>query len=121
MVVCRRRNLAGIRKFAGRTFALQMLLAEVIAREPETVADIQIMNKEFRVVLRDLQREILALAKIVNRQDRAQLLGRYKQVRELLSADPKFRTAPRAFEKVLEAYSAAPRSQPHDVRPLRGR
>lgn len=121
MVVSKRRNLREIRKFAGRTFDLQMLLAEAIASEPETAAEIQVMNKEFRVILRDLQRDIRALAKIVNRQDRAGLVARYKQVRELLSADPEFRAAQRAFEKVSEAYSAVSKSRRQDVRLLRGR
>lgn len=102
-VVCRRKNVAEIRKFSGRTFNLQMLLAETIASEPETTADIQIMNKEFRAVLRDLQREVRLLARIVNRKDRAGLVARYRRVRELLSADPEFEAAGRLFEKVSEA------------------
>lgn len=105
----KRRNLAEIRKFAGRTFDLQMLLAEAIASEPETTADIQIMNKEFRTVLRDLQRDIQALAEIVNRQDRAKLVARYKKVRKALSVDPGFRTARTAFEKVTETQSTISR------------
>lgn len=105
----KRRNLAEIRKFAGRTFDLQMLLAEAIASEPETTADIQIMNKEFRTVLRDLQREIGALAKIVNKQDRAKLVARYKKVRKALSVDPGFRTARTEFEKVTETQSTISR------------
>jgi prephenate dehydrogenase len=118
--VSRGRNLAEIRKFAGRTFNLQMLLAEAIAGEPETIADIEIMNKEFRIILRDLQRDIRALAEIVKKQDRAGLVARYKQVKELLSADPEFKASGRAFEKVSEAYSSVSKTQLHDTRPLRG-
>jgi len=105
----KRRNLTEIRKFAGRTFDLQMLLAEAIASDPETTADIQIMNKEFRKVLRDLQRDIQALAKIVNKQDRAKLVARYKKVRKALAADPEFRAARTAFEKVTETQSTISR------------
>jgi hypothetical protein len=100
-----RRGVAEIRKFAGRTFNLQMLLAEAVASEPETTADIQIMNKAFRVVLRDLQRNIGLLAEIVRRQDRAKLIARYQRIRGHLSSDPKFAVAGEAFEKTCEAAS----------------
>lgn len=106
MTLSKRRNLAEIRGFAGRTFDLQMLLAEAIADEPETTADIQIMNDEFRKVLRDLQRDIRSLAIIVNKRDRAKLVARYKEIRKALSTDPQFRIARAAFEKVTEAQSA---------------
>lgn len=101
----KRRNLAEIRKFAGRTFDLQMLLAEAIASEPETTADIQVMNKEFRAVLRNLQGDIQALAKMVYKQDRTRLVARYKKVAKALSADPGFRTAGTAFEEVTATQS----------------
>jgi hypothetical protein len=110
MTLSKRRNLAEIRGFAGRTFDLQMLLAEAIADEPETTADIQIMNDEFRKVLRDLQRDIRSLAIIVNKRDRAKLVARYKKIRKALSTDPQFRIARAAFEKVTEAQSAVSRS-----------
>ena len=110
MTLSKRRNLAEIRGFAGRTFDLQMLLAEAIADEPETTADIQIMNDEFRKVLRDLQRDIRSLAIIVNKRDRAKLVARYKEIRKALSTDPQFRIARAAFEKVTEAQSAVSRS-----------
>jgi prephenate dehydrogenase len=100
-----RRSVAEIRKFAGRTFNLQMLLAETVASEPETTADIQIMNKEFRVILRDLQRNIGLLAETVNRQDRAELIAYYQRIREHLSSDPKFALAGEAFEKACDAAS----------------
>lgn len=120
LTLSRKRNLAEIRKFAGRTFNLQMLLAETVAGEPETTADIQIMNKEFRVVLRDLQRDIRTLAEIVNKRDRTRLVSLYTQARDFLSTDPEFRAARRAFEKVSETYSAMSRSGSRGARPLRG-
>ena len=98
-------NLARIKKFAGRTFNLQMLLAEIVANEPETTTDIQVMNKEFRVILRDLQQNIRLLAVTVNRQDRARLLARYQQIRERLSSDPEFALAGETFERVSQAAS----------------
>jgi prephenate dehydrogenase len=100
-----RRGVAEIRKFGGRTFNLQMLLAEAVASEPESTADIQIMNKAFRVVVRDLQRNIGLLAEIVRRQDRAELIARYQRIRGHLSSDPKFAVAGEAFEKTCEAAS----------------
>ena len=106
MTVSKRGDFRGIRSFAGRTFDLQMLLSEAIADEPETTADIQIMNKEFKAVLRDLQRNIQTLAKIVNKQDRARLVARYKQVKRALAADPEFKSARTTFEKVAETQSA---------------
>jgi hypothetical protein len=81
------------------------LLAEAIANEPETTADIQIMNKEFRTVLRNLQGDIKALAKMVCKQDRARLVARYKKVAKALSADPGFRTAGTTFEEVTATQS----------------
>ena len=102
------RNLAETRKFAGRTFSLQMLLAETVASEPETTADIQIMNKEFRVILRELQRNIGLLADIVNREDRAKLIARYQRTLGQLSSDPEFACAGEAFERACEAVSINP-------------
>jgi prephenate dehydrogenase len=106
MTLSKTRDLAGIRRFAGRTFDLQMLLAEAIADEPDTVADIQILNKEFPEVMRDFQRNIQWLAKIITKQDRTRLVARYRKIREALSADPQFRSARTTFEKVTEAQSA---------------
>jgi prephenate dehydrogenase len=106
----RRRDLAEIRRFAGRTFNLQMLLAEATADEPETIAEIQIMNKEFPRVMRDLQRDIRSLARIVNQRDRAKLVARYKKIRRALSTEPQFRIARTTFEKVSETQSAISRS-----------
>ena len=99
------RSVAKLREFAGRTFNLQMLLAETVASEPETTADIQIMNKEFRVILRDLQRVIRLLAETVNRHDRAELIAHYQRIRQRLSSDPEFALAGEAFEKVCGAAS----------------
>jgi prephenate dehydrogenase len=109
MTLSKRRNLAEIRKFAGRTFNLQMLLAQAIADEPETTADIQIMNKQFRRVLRELQRDIRSLARIVNRRDRARLVAQYKKIRKALSSEQEFRVARATFEKVTETQSAISR------------
>jgi prephenate dehydrogenase len=87
-----------------------MLLAEAIADEPETIADIQITNKEFLRVMRDLQRDIGSLARIVNQRDRAKLVACYKRIRRVLSSEPQFRIARAAFEKVTETQSAISRS-----------
>jgi len=111
MTLTRKGKHADIRGYAGRTFDLQMLLAEAIANEPETIADIQISNRQFPAVLRELQREIRWLSETVSKRDRAKLVSRYKQVRRALSADPEFRVARKTFERVTEAYSSATRSQ----------
>jgi prephenate dehydrogenase/chorismate mutase len=100
-----RRNVNEIREFAGRTFNLQMLLAEAVASEPETTADIQIMNKEFLRVLRDLQQDFKLLAETVQRQDRMKLIAQYKRVRKRLSSDPEFTVAGQALEKAYNVIS----------------
>jgi prephenate dehydrogenase/chorismate mutase len=105
MTISSHGNLAKIRKFAGRTFSLQMLLAEAVANEPEVTTDIQVMNKEFRAILRDLQLNVRLLAETVNKEDRTNLLARYKQIRKRLSADPEFALAGEAFERVSQAAS----------------
>ncbi len=109
LTLVRSGRLVDIRRYAGRTFDLQMLLAEAIANEPETTADIQISNRQFLAVLNELQREIRWLSKTVSKRDRVKLLSRYKQVRRALSADPEFRVARKTFERVTETYSAATR------------
>jgi prephenate dehydrogenase len=109
MAICKRRSFAEIRKFAGRTFNLQMLLAETVASEPETTADIQIMNKDFAIILRGLQRDIRSLYQIVKRGDRAELVARYERIGQSLSVDPKFDAARGTFEKVCEMSSAISR------------
>jgi prephenate dehydrogenase/chorismate mutase len=103
----RRRNISGLQDFAGRTFSLQLLLSEIIANDPETIADIQIMNKQFGYVLRDMQEEVESLATIVKRRDRPSLVAHYRRVRRLLTADPQFNVAPRIFEKAYDAVTAA--------------
>ena len=102
-----KRNLSKVRRLAGRTFDLQTLLAETVANEPETTTDIQIMNREFRPVLRELQRNIRVLAGAVNRRDRAELVSHCKKVRQGLLSDPKFAFAGAAFERACEAVSAS--------------
>ena len=82
---------------------MHMLLAENVAREPETAADIQIMNKEFAAVMRNLQRNIRVLAETVNRQDRTRLVAHYQRIQEQLSRDPEL--ARKAFERASEAIS----------------
>ncbi len=99
------RSLAEIRKFAGRTFDLQMLLAQTVGNEPQTTADILTMNKEFRVILRDLQRNTRLLAETVNDRDRGRLIAYHQRIREHLSSDPKFALAEAAFERACEASS----------------
>jgi len=98
-------KLRELKRFAGRTFNLQMLLAEAVAGEPETTTDIQIMNKEFGITLRQLQRDIQSLARIVRSRDRAELITHYKRVRDFLSTDPDFNYAQRRFEQIYESYS----------------
>jgi chorismate mutase / prephenate dehydrogenase len=99
------RSLAEIRKFAGRTFNLQMLLAQTVGNEPQTTADILTLNREFRVVLRDLMRNTRLLAKIVNDRDREKLIRCHERIREHLSSDPKFPVREAAFESACEASS----------------
>jgi len=106
-----RRNVAETRKFAGRTFNLQMLLAEIVASEPETTADIQIMNKKFQGVLHELERNIELLAEIVDRHDRAKLVACYQRILEKLSSDPQFALAGEAFERASQAVSIDPTRQ----------
>jgi len=96
-------NVAEVRRFAGRTFDLQLLLAETVASEPETTADIQVMNKEFRSVLRELERNIRVLAATVNNNNRAGLASRFQQIQESLSSDPKLAFAGAAFERACQA------------------
>ncbi len=99
------RSLAEIRKFAGRTFDLQMLLAQTMGNEPQTTADILTLNKEFRAILRDLQRNTRLLAETVNNRDRARLIAYHQRIREHLSSDPKFALSEAAFERACEASS----------------
>jgi prephenate dehydrogenase len=109
MTASQRGNLAELRRFAGRTYDLQMLLAEAVVHEPETSADIHMMNREFRPVLRELERNIRILARIVNSKDRDKLVAQYRRINKLLSADPEFKAAPIAFERVTEAQYASTR------------
>lgn len=103
----RRRNISGLQDFAGRTFSLQLLLSEIIANDPETIADIQIMNKQFGYVLKDMQQEVESLATIVKGRDRASLVAHYRRIRRLLAADPQFSVAPQRFEKAYDAVTTA--------------
>ena len=99
------KSLAEMRKFAGRTYDLQILLAQTMANEPQTTADLLITNKAFRAVLRDLQRNTRLLAKTVNDRNRERLIACQRRIREHLTTDPKFAFAEAAFERVCEASS----------------
>ncbi len=72
LTLARKGKLSDLRRYAGRTFDLQMLLAEAIANEPETTADIQISNRQFLAALNELQREIERLSSIVSKGGRGQ-------------------------------------------------
>jgi len=109
MTISKSGSIAEVRKFAGRTFNLQMLLAETVASEPETTADIQIMNEDFEIILRGLQRDIRSLYQIVKRGDRAELVARYERIRQRISVDPKFDEARGTFEKICEMSHAISR------------
>lgn len=115
-LISSRRDFPEIRKLAGRTFSLQMLLAEAIAHEPDTIADIQIMNKEFDAVLVELLRRIRSLAGIVNKRDRSGLASRYRRIGEHLSADAEFKKAQTSFERVCQAASTVPRKERQKIR-----
>jgi len=104
-----RKSFGRTKQFAGRTFDLQMLLAETVATEPETSADIQLLNKDFDAVLSELQHEIGVLARIIRRRDRKRLVARYRQVRRLLSVDPEFGLAQEKFARVHELLSSMTR------------
>lgn len=106
-----KRNVTEIREFAGRTFNLQMLLAETVASEPETTADIQIMNTQFLSVLRDLQRNVKWLADTVKRQDRVELTAHFQRIQKRLSSDPEFAIAGQALEKACDVISIESRRQ----------
>jgi prephenate dehydrogenase/chorismate mutase len=106
-----RRSVAEIREFAGRTFNLQMLLAETIASEPETTADIQIMNREFQGVLRELERNFKLLAEAVKSGNRTELIAHYKRIRKYLSSDPEFAIAGQALEKAYDVISVESRGR----------
>ncbi len=99
------RNLAEIRKLAGRTFDLQMLLAHNVGNEPQTTVDILTMNKQFQVILRDFQRNTQLLAEMVNGRDRARLVAYQQRIRKHLSSDPSFALAEAAFERACQASS----------------
>jgi prephenate dehydrogenase/chorismate mutase len=106
-----KRSDTEIREFAGRTFNLQMLLAETVANEPETTADIQIMNTQFLSVLCDLERNVKWLADTVKRGNRAELITRFQRIRKRLSSDPEFAIAGQALEKAYNVISIESRRQ----------
>jgi len=108
-ILTRGARLARLRKFAGRTFTLQLLLSQVIASEPDTTADIQTMNRSARETLRDLQREIQTLVKTVERGNRSELIARYRRIRTLMSADPQFKVSGKAYEEACKAVLAITR------------
>jgi prephenate dehydrogenase/chorismate mutase len=105
------RSVSEMREFAGRTFKLQMLLAESVAREPETTADIQIMNKQFPAVLHELERNFKLLAEAVKSGDRAGLITRYQRIRKYLSSDPEFAIAGQVLEKAYDMISIESRGR----------
>jgi prephenate dehydrogenase len=98
-------DIREVKKFAGTTFAMQLMLAEaVLTEDPNLYYVIESHNPAFRGILDGFLRAAHDLAS--NLEDRDAFVTTFIEARENLSRDPDFGTVYQRFYKALESSTA---------------
>lgn len=93
-------------KFAGTTFALQLMVAEAVySEDPDLYYEIQSQNKAFAKVLDAFLESAREAASTIKRKNRESFVKSFKEVRATLAKDPNFANAYNQFYKAYEAIS----------------
>jgi len=93
-------------KFAGTTFALQLMVTEAVySEDPDLYYGIQSLNPAFTRVLDTLLESVMEVASTVKRNDAEAFVNSFKEVRDYLAKDPNFVNAYGRFYKAYEAIS----------------
>ncbi|MCP8317086.1 MAG: prephenate dehydrogenase/arogenate dehydrogenase family protein [archaeon] len=93
-------DINNLRRFAGPSFTLQLILAEsMLTEKPNIYASIQIMNKHTYQCLEKLMNEAKALKEIIRKNKRKELISFFEQIRENFLKDIE---AIKPYEKLYE-------------------
>jgi prephenate dehydrogenase len=93
-----------MRKFAGTTLTLQLLVAEAVYTEdPDLYYEIQSQNTAFLKVLDDFLDITREIASTIRRKDRESFVKAFEEARTTLAKDPDFVSAYRRFYTAFEA------------------
>ncbi|MFH0897118.1 MAG: prephenate dehydrogenase/arogenate dehydrogenase family protein [Candidatus Bathyarchaeota archaeon] len=91
-------------KFAGTTFALQLLVTEaVFIEDPDLYYEIQSQNRAFKKVLDTFLKSASETTLTIKRKDREAFIESFKEVKASLSKDQNFVNAYGRFYKAYEA------------------
>jgi prephenate dehydrogenase len=97
-------DITEIRKFAGTTLTLQLLLAEAVYNEDPTLYyEIQSQNTEFSQVLDVILEVTRNVALSIKKKDKAEFLRTFQEARNVLAKDPEFVHAYQRFYQAFEA------------------
>lgn len=97
-------NIQEVRKFAGTTFTLQLMIAEAVLNEdPDLYFEIQSRNKAFMNIIDLLNDSFKEVALAVKENDRDAFVKGFVKARNELSKDADFL---KAYERFYKAYEA---------------
>jgi prephenate dehydrogenase len=97
-------DIIEIKKFAGTTLTLQLLLAEAVYNEdPDLYYEVQSQNAAFPKVLDVVLEVTREIASTIRRKDRREFLKAFEEARTALAKDPEFVHAYQRFYKAFEA------------------
>ncbi len=96
-------DIMKLTKFAGTTFALQLLIAEAVySEDPELYYYMQSQNAVFTDILNASLKSLRDTASIIKKKDRKTFIKDFNEVRAALARDPNFSKAYNRFYKVYE-------------------
>lgn len=97
-------DITEIKKFAGTTLTLQLLLAEAVYNEdPDLYYEVQSQNAAFPKVLDIVLEVTREIASTIRRKNREGFLKAFEEARTALAKDPEFAHAYQRFYKAFEA------------------
>ena len=96
-------DINNLRRFAGPSFTLQLILAEsMLTEKPNIYASIQIMNKHTYQYLEKLMSEAKALKEIIRKNKQEELIGFFEQIRKNFSKDIESTKPYEKFYEIVE-------------------
>jgi prephenate dehydrogenase len=96
-------DIRKLKKYAGTTFSLQLLLSEsVLSEDPELYYEIQKQNQVFPDILNTLLEVIQESALTITNGKKKQFCSDFKKAKVALSRDPEFQDAYDKFYRTLE-------------------
>jgi len=95
--------LSEVKKFAGTTFTLQLLVAESVLHDLDLSVQLQTENRAFPELLKGALRDVERLREVVLKGDKAAVEEILKEAKSRLTPDPDFSKAYEKFYAALRA------------------